>query len=80
MSNDETPAERYRRLAGECLAVASTMPAGAGRTTLLEMAEVWQRLADQYADATPPFQSGAGEQPVTQQQHQVQPKDEDETF
>jgi hypothetical protein len=38
------------------------------------MAQVWQRFA------TPPFtQSGASEQPVMQQQQQVQPKDEDKS-
>ena len=77
MPNLETPAERYRRLAGECLAVAVTMPAGEGRSTLLEMAQVWQLLADQNADATPAFsRSSAGEQPVMQQQEQVQPNDD----
>jgi len=52
MPNDETPAERYRRLAEECLAVTRTMPEGEGRTTLLEMALLWHRLADAYARTT----------------------------
>ena len=79
MSNDETPSARYRSLAQECLEAANAFPPGEDRKVLLEMAEVWQRLADQYADATPGFsRSSAGEQPVMQQQEQVQPKDEDE--
>jgi len=74
MSNDETPSARYRRLAQECI-----FPPGEERNALLEMAESWQRLADQSANATPPFfRPSAGEQPVMQQQEQVQPKDEDE--
>ena len=76
MSNVETPSTRYGRLAQECIEVANAFPPGKERNALLEMAGVWQRLADQYANATPPFRSGAGEQPVMQQQQQVQ-KDED---
>src|SRR5262249_8915405 len=49
MPNDETPRERYRRLARECLAVAKTMPEGKDRTMVLEMAAVWHRLANEYA-------------------------------
>jgi hypothetical protein len=40
-------AEEYRSLARECLAIAHTFPIGKRRTTLLQMAQVWQRLADQ---------------------------------
>jgi hypothetical protein len=40
------------------------------------MAQVWQRLADQYEDATPPFSLPAAEQPTIQQQQQVQPDDD----
>jgi hypothetical protein len=74
---DETPAARYRRLARESLETANTFPHTQRRDALLKMAQVWERLADEYADATPPFsQSGASEQPAMQQQQQVQPKDE----
>ena len=59
MSNDGTPSARYRSLAQECIETANAFPPGKERNVLLEMAEVWQRLADQYANATPPFQSGA---------------------
>jgi hypothetical protein len=80
MPNQETPAERYRRLAAECLDVANNFPRGDHRDALLQMGHVWQRLADQYEDATPhlsPYGMGR-EQPVMQQQQQVQPKDEND--
>ena len=74
MPNHETPAERYRRLADEALDVAKNFPHGEHRDAVLQMAQVWQRLADSYADATTsvsrPVQS---EQPAMQQQQQVQP-------
>ena len=77
MPNDETPAERYRRLAEACLAVARTMPEGEGRTTLLEMATLWHRLADDYADSTVSLRpSLVTEQPTMQQQQQLQPDDD----
>lgn len=72
MPNHETPAERYRRLAEEALDVAKNFPPGEHR--VLHMAQVWQRLAESYANSTmlnPPL-SGA-DQPVMQQQEQVQP-------
>jgi hypothetical protein len=47
MPNYETRAERYRRLAAECLDVANAFPRGDQRHSLLQMAQVWQRLADQ---------------------------------
>ena len=51
MPNDETPRERYRRLPGECLAVAKTMPGGKD-PTVLKMALVWHRLTNEYVGAT----------------------------
>jgi hypothetical protein len=48
------------------------------RTPLLQMAQVWQRLADDYADAVASlFPIPATERPVAQQQQQIQPKDDD---
>ena len=77
MPDDETRSERYRRLAGECLAVANTMPSGEGRSTLLEMTLVWHRLADDYADSAMSSLSPAEpEQPVMQQPQQIQPNEE----
>ena len=77
MPNHEMPAERYRRLARECLAVAATMSRGEDRTTLLEMALLWHRLADNYADSTVSLRpSVVTEQPTMQQQQQRQPNDD----
>jgi hypothetical protein len=75
MPNHETPAERYRRLAGEALDVAENFQRGEHRDVLVQMAQVWQRLADSYSDATTSlFPSVQGEQPVMQQQQQQQPQ------
>jgi hypothetical protein len=72
MPNHGTPAERYRYLAAECLSAANSFPDGDQRDALLQMARVWQRLADQYADATVSLsQPSAGEQPAVQQQQKV---------
>jgi len=78
MPDDVSASTRYRRLARECLEIAHTFPAGERRTVLLQMAQVWQRLADEYADNTAPLlRPLEGERPVMQQQQQVQPKDDD---
>jgi hypothetical protein len=75
---DDSASIRYRRLARECLEIAHTFPAGERRTVLLQMAQVWQRLADEYADASAPLlRPLEGEQPAMQQQQQIQPKDDD---
>jgi hypothetical protein len=49
--DSESPSERCRRFARECVEMANTFPVGE-RTTLVEMAQVWRRLADDYADGT----------------------------
>jgi hypothetical protein len=73
-------AKEYRRLARECLEVAHTFQAGTRRTILLQMAQVWQRLADgqdglaHVARVPPPAAEPVVQQ---QQQQQVQPKDDD---
>jgi hypothetical protein len=41
--------ERYRRYAAECLRIAQQATDPAHKARLLEMAEAWQRLADQAA-------------------------------
>ncbi len=44
----------------------------------LQMAQVWQRLADEYAGSSAPlFRPIESEQPAMQQQQQIQPKDDD---
>jgi hypothetical protein len=76
-------AEEYRRLARECLEAARSAQNEDGRNALLQMAQVWLRLAAEQAEdlgqgaATPP---GTAEEPrpVVQQQQQVQPKTEDD--
>ena len=40
-------AEEYRRLAQECLIAARTVSTGPARSTLIKMAQVWERLADE---------------------------------
>jgi hypothetical protein len=78
MHENESVTARYRRLARECLEVAHSFPAGERRTVLLQMAQVWQRLADDYPESSAPLSHAfEPERPVIQQQQQVQPKDED---
>jgi hypothetical protein len=57
----ENRAEHYRRLTRECLQLASSMRQHPGYATLVEMARVWTRLADEL---------------VALQRQQVQPKRE----
>ena len=40
-------AEEYQRLAQECLAMARTLSNAEAQVSALEMAQVWQRLADE---------------------------------
>ena len=85
---EESTSARYRRLARECWEIAHTFSAGERRTVLLQMAQVWQRLAQEQAgNATlnpaegvwvPPTGT-EGARPVAQQQQQIQPKDDDDT-
>jgi hypothetical protein len=53
MLDSESPSTRYRRLAQECWETAHTFPDGERRIALLQMAQVWQRLAVDHADSTP---------------------------
>jgi len=46
---EESTSARYRRLARECWEIAHTFSAGERRTVLLQMAQVWQRLAQEQA-------------------------------
>lgn len=46
-------ANQYRDLAQDCQRIANGLPAGSqSRTDLLEMAQVWERLADEQERAT----------------------------
>jgi hypothetical protein len=79
MQDKESPVVRYRRLARESLEAAKSFH-GEQREAFLQMAQVWQRLADQYTNSTPTFvQPNAPEQPVMQQQQQIQPKYDDKS-
>jgi hypothetical protein len=77
MPDTKSSSARYRRLAQECLEVAYTFQEGVRRTVLLQMAQVWQRLADDYADAPMSLFPMEGERPAMQQQQQqqIQPDD-----
>jgi hypothetical protein len=43
--------EEYRRYATECLTLAGTLSESQARAALLQMAQVWLRLADEKEDA-----------------------------
>jgi hypothetical protein len=45
-------ADQYWQLAQDCFKLASTVPAREARSTLLDMAREWQRLADEQEHAT----------------------------
>src|SRR5262245_38773407 len=66
-------AEDYRRRARACLLMAGTIASDERRAALVEMAQVWTRLADEEAAAVPPG-TLAQTPPVMQQQRQIQSK------
>lgn len=44
---------QYRDLAQDCQRIANSLPASSdGRASLLEMAQIWERLADEQERAT----------------------------
>jgi hypothetical protein len=44
---------QYRDLAQDCRRIANSLPTGSdGRASLLEMARIWERLADEQERAT----------------------------
>jgi hypothetical protein len=46
-------ANQYRDLAHDCQRIANSLPAGSdSRAALLEMAQIWKRLADEQERAT----------------------------
>jgi hypothetical protein len=75
-------AKEYRRLARECLNAARATPLGEMRTTLIDAAQTWLRLAEEQehagANVNLPPAAPVEHRQVVQQQQQVQPKDEDE--
>ena len=68
----------YRRLAEECLEVAYTFPEGERRTVLVQMAQVWQRLADERASRAPMplFSRAEGQAAPMQQQQQIHSRED----
>jgi hypothetical protein len=46
-------AEDYRRYGAECLRIAQTISSPAEKSVLLQMAEIWQRLASQIERRSP---------------------------
>ena len=71
-------ADQYRRLAQECQRIAEAHPPfSSSRISLLDMARVWERLAQEETDTIPPvLGSIEPERPAMQQQQQDQPEDE----
>ena len=61
-----TKADEYRRLAKACLATAPGIASKERRQALIQMAQVWLRLAEEQSP------------PVAQQQQQPQPNHGDE--
>jgi hypothetical protein len=58
----------------QCLEVAYAFPAGDNRAVLLQMAQVWQHLADQHEHRTLRlFEPHEGERPVLKRQQQIPP-------
>jgi hypothetical protein len=62
MPDNESPAPRYRRLARECIEMANTIATEQTRAALVEMAQVWRRLAESHDVRS-----------AMQQQQQIQP-------
>jgi hypothetical protein len=69
-------ADEYRRLANECLAMARTVTRPEARDSLIEMARIWFRLAEEQDAASVPLGVPDQSQPAMQQQ-QIQPKKDD---
>jgi hypothetical protein len=75
----ESVSEHYRRLAQECLEMVPTIEDEDSRASLIEMAQVWIRLAKSYEDDTSMPPAATKEtRPAIQQQEQAQPKNDDD--
>ena len=73
--------DEYRRRAQECLEIAPTFRNDQSRNVLLQMAQVWLRVADNYEDTEMAGRAKVAAEvarSVVQQQQQIQPKKEDE--
>jgi hypothetical protein len=78
MVENENPWARYRRLAEECLDVANTFPNGVTRSVLVQMAQVWPRLAEDYGDSSAALSRPMELVMQQQQQQQIQSDDDKE--
>jgi hypothetical protein len=65
--------DEYRRLARECWELACTVVTEEARSTLIEMARIWTRLAHNQDLAFPPKPTDTS-RPVVQQQQQQPPR------
>jgi hypothetical protein len=75
MSFDADPPNvRYRRLAQQCLDLLAGISHPETRVALLERAQTWTRLAEEY-EARIARNAASEVQPAAQQQQQVQPKE-----
>jgi hypothetical protein len=54
-------AEQYRQLARDCHSLARSLPPGESRVAMQEMAQQWDRLADEQERATDLRQKGSNE-------------------
>ena len=70
-------AEEYRGLAQQCLEMARTISNQEGRATLVQMVQVWLRLAKEQEESVPPSSPIEQDRLAVQQQQQVQPKDDE---
>ena len=66
-------ADKYRRLAAECLRIAEDVINSQSRNLLIHMSQSWLRLAHQYEQNLAPT-SGSATVQQQQQQQQIQPK------
>jgi hypothetical protein len=69
-------ADQYRRLAGDCLALADSMSTEDARRSLIEMAQVWTRLAEEQENVFAPIPVSGALHAAVQQQQQIQPKND----
>lgn len=68
-ADGDPPAVRYRRLAQQCLTALETTIHSETRATLVRLAEIWWRLANEHE---------LGSRPVVTQQQQQLPKQPDQ--
>ena len=66
-------AEEYRRLARECLRLVATVTTEEARSSMIEMARVWARLAEEQETRLISRMADTP-QPAIQQQQQLKPK------